>query len=76
MISRNDQLLGKASFGDSVVFITSEFDRGLTDPPNILCKVIDTNVHYYCFFKENTHLLFHILIKLYFHKVSGVIFSK
>ena len=45
MISRNDQLLGKVCIGDSVVFFSSEFDRGLADPPNILCKVIDIDSH-------------------------------
>jgi hypothetical protein len=41
MVSNNDKLLGKASIGDIVVFFTSDFDRGIADPPYILCKVID-----------------------------------
>ena len=45
MITNNDRLLGKANIGDTVVFFSSEFDRGISDPPNILCKVIDIDAH-------------------------------
>ena len=45
MITKNDKLLGKASVGDIVVFFSSDFDRGIADPPNILCKVIDIDAH-------------------------------
>ena len=45
VVSHNDRLLGKASIGDTVVFFSSEFDRGIADPPNILCKVIDIDSH-------------------------------
>ena len=46
MVNNNDKLLGKASIGDAVVFFTSDFDRGIADPPNILCKVIDIDSHF------------------------------
>jgi hypothetical protein len=28
------------------VFFTSDFDRGIADPPNILCKVIDIDSYF------------------------------
>ncbi len=46
MVNNSDKLLGRAAIGDSVVFFVSEFDRGLADPPNILCKVIDIDKHH------------------------------
>ena len=45
VVSNNDRLLGKASIGDTVVFFSSNFDLGLADPPNILCKIIDIDSH-------------------------------
>jgi hypothetical protein len=45
MLSNSDRLLGKAKIGDCVVFFSSEYDRGLADPANILCKVIDIDAH-------------------------------
>jgi hypothetical protein len=46
MVSNNEKLLGKASIGDIVVVFTIDFDRGIANPPNILCKVIDIDSHF------------------------------
>ena len=46
MVSNNDKLFGKAVIGDTVVFFTSDFDRDISDPLNILCKVIDIDGHF------------------------------
>jgi hypothetical protein len=45
MVSNSDISLGKAKIGDCIVFFSSEYDRGLADLPNILCKVIDIDAH-------------------------------
>jgi hypothetical protein len=48
MLSNSNKLLGSANVGDAVCFFSSEFDRGIADPPNILCRIIyiDEHVNY------------------------------
>lgn len=41
MLSRSAQLLGTVSVGDNVILFVSEFDKGLSDAPYLLCKVIE-----------------------------------
>ncbi len=45
VVTASERLLGTAKIGDNVVYLSSEFDRGIADPPNILCKVIDIDSH-------------------------------
>ena len=39
MINKTNNYLVPVAVGDKVIFFTDEVDRGITDPPNLLCKI-------------------------------------
>jgi transposase InsO family protein len=39
MTDKTNKYLVPVKIGDNVVFFTDEVDRGITDPPNLLCKI-------------------------------------
>jgi hypothetical protein len=45
MLAYANKVLQKANVGDNCTFFISEFDRGLADAPNILCRIIHTDDH-------------------------------